>query len=546
MLVLVGFDNRFKQVSPSFERVLGWTKEEVISKQFYDFLHPDDFEKTQAVFRAHETGKNAVLFVNRYRCKDGSYRWISWNSHPLTEKQIIVGIGRDITDRRQAEEALRLSEERFSKVFRLSPFAVIITRYSDGTYIDVNDTFLKMFEYSRNEVIGHTANEIKIYANPNGRAAYLAAFKNGRVTDFEVNLKTKTGKQIKALGFAEIINVNGQDLTFGTLVDITERKKTEETLGKKQDELQTIIDSSQGLIFYKDRANHFIRVNKAFAKIMGLPKEQLEGRSLSELYPKEEAEAFWSDDKQVIASGKAKVGIEEKMQSPQGQRWVQTDKIPYRDAEGNIIGVIGFSVDITERKKAEESLQKAKEQTEFERKRLETILETTPSAVVIIDAHSGKFSYVNKRAAQLYGFDTLGLNLDENVAKVKARRADGTEYPIEEMPVSRPLKFGQEVHNEEMIIERADGHVIPIVASTGPLRDMQGNITAAIVVFEDITERKKVEESLRESEERLRFHAENTPLAVVEWDSNFVVTRWAGYAEKLFGWSASETLGLAE
>ena len=131
--------------------------------------------------------------------------------------------------------------------------------------------------------------------------------------------------------------------------DITERKKAEEALTKKQDELQTIIDSSQGLIFYKDLENHFIRVNKAFAEIMGLPKEQLEGQSLFELYPKEEAEAFWSDDKQVIASGKAKVGIEEKMQSKQGQRWVQTDKIPYRDAEGNIIGVIGFSVDITER-----------------------------------------------------------------------------------------------------------------------------------------------------------------------------------------------------
>ena len=234
-----------------------------------------------------------------------------------------------------------------------------------------------------------------------------------------------------------------------------------------------------------------------------MPKEQLEGRSLFELYPKEEAEAFWSDDKQVIASGKAKVGIEEKMHSKQGQRWVQTDKIPYRDAEGNIIGVIGFSVDITERKNSEEALLKAKEQTEFERKRLETILETTPSAVVIIDAHSGKFSYVNKRAAQLYGFDTIGLSLDENVAKVKARRANGTEYPIEEMPVSRSLKLGQEVHNEEMMIERADGQVIPIVASTGPLRDMQGNITAAIVVFEDITERKNAEQALSRINEEL-------------------------------------------
>ncbi len=165
----------------------------------------------------------------------------------------------------------------------------------------------------------------------------------------------------------------------------------------------------------------------------------------------------------------------------------------------------------TKRKKTEDSPKEAREQTEFDRKRLETILETIPSAVVIIDAPSGKISYVNKRAMQLYGFDTLGLGLDENAAKVKARRADGTDYPIEEMPVSRSLKFGQEVRNEEMIIERPDGQALLIAASTAPLSDMKGNITAAIVVFEDITERKKAEKDLFNL---AKFPSEN-PFAVL-------------------------------
>jgi PAS domain S-box-containing protein len=161
-----------------------------------------------------------------------------------------------------------------------------------------------------------------------------------------------------------------------------------------------------------------------------------------------------------------------------------------------------LETEVAERKKAEAALKEAREQTEFDRKRLETILETSPSAVVIIDALTGKFSYVNKRAMQLYGFDTLGLSLDENVAKVKARRANGTDYPIEEMPVSRSFKHGEEVHNEEMLIERPDGSVLPIIASTAPLRDMKGNVTAAIVVFEDITERKKAEEELKKTRDR--------------------------------------------
>jgi len=164
-----------------------------------------------------------------------------------------------------------------------------------------------------------------------------------------------------------------------------------------------------------------------------------------------------------------------------------------------------------EREKTEDALKEARERTEFDRKRLETILETIPSAVVIIDSPSGKFSFVNKRAMQLYGFDPLGFGLDENVAKVKARRADGTDYPIEEMPVSRSLKFGQEVHKEEMIIERPDGQALLIAASTAPLRDMKGNITAAIVVFEDITERKKAEKDLFNL---AKFPSEN-PFAVL-------------------------------
>ncbi|MCK9362196.1 MAG: diguanylate cyclase [Syntrophales bacterium] len=131
-------------------------------------------------------------------------------------------------------------------------------------------------------------------------------------------------------------------------------------LQKNREELQVIIDSAPIMIFYKDRENRLIRVNKALADATGLLKEKIEGRNASDIYPSQAAR-YWEDDQEVIASGKSKTGIIEPIATTIGQRWLQTDKIPYREANGRITGVIGFSVDITERQEAEEALRKSEQ-----------------------------------------------------------------------------------------------------------------------------------------------------------------------------------------
>jgi len=110
---------------------------------------------------------------------------------------------------------------------------------------------------------------------------------------------------------------------------------------------------------YKDTENRLLRVNKSFTQMMDLSKEELEGKSLFDLYPREQAEAFWKDDKEVIISNKEKINIIEPVQTKKGLLWVQTHKIPYRDMHGNIIGVLGFTIDITKRKNAEEAFKKS-------------------------------------------------------------------------------------------------------------------------------------------------------------------------------------------
>lgn len=123
-------------------------------------------------------------------------------------------------------------------------------------------------------------------------------------------------------------------------------------LQKNREELETIIDTSPIMIFYKDLENRFIRVNQALASATGLSKEVIEGRTTPEIFP-EQARVYEEADREVIATGQPKTGIVETLATPMGTRWVQTDKIPYRDKEGRIAGTIGFAVDITEQRQAQ-------------------------------------------------------------------------------------------------------------------------------------------------------------------------------------------------
>ncbi len=130
---------------------------------------------------------------------------------------------------------------------------------------------------------------------------------------------------------------------------------------QKKSQEEIIFNSVPAMIWFKDTENRFLRVNRAAAESTGLPIHEIEGRSAYDIYPKD-AKKYHDDDLSVIHSGKPKLGIVEQMQTESGdRRWVRTDKIPYRDEENKIIGVIVFALDITDQKKAEHLLARQKE-----------------------------------------------------------------------------------------------------------------------------------------------------------------------------------------
>ena len=147
--------------------------------------------------------------------------------------------------------------------------------------------------------------------------------------------------------------VTGDTLWHGILLDITQRRSSQVAMDRGRRELQLILDSVPAMIFYKDRQHRILRVNAEAGRITGLASEQVEGFTDSELNRAEAAD-YIRDEEEVMASGVAKRGIVEPLRTADGIRWMLTDKLPYRDESGQIVGVIGFALDITERKRAED------------------------------------------------------------------------------------------------------------------------------------------------------------------------------------------------
>ncbi|MFC2130370.1 PAS domain S-box protein [Bacteroidota bacterium] len=198
------------------------------------------------------------------------------------------------------------------------------------------------------------------------------AITNGK--SFDVELQLMTAKQnrlwVRTMGKAyrengEITKVSGvfQDIHSRKLVEIESLEKSRQ-LRLLSTELEIIIDSIPGLVFYKDTNNRFLRVNKYMAEAYKMSKKEMEGVHLNDLHTPEEAQTYYEDDLQVINSRKPKLNIDEPWETETGKRWVNTSKIPYIDEKGEVVGVIGISMDVTERKLAEEELEKHREHLE--------------------------------------------------------------------------------------------------------------------------------------------------------------------------------------
>ena len=228
-------DYSIAYANPAFVAFLGHpSPAAIVGSNVLDFVHPDDRETVRGrIEHIISSGQSSPPRTIRFVAPDGSVRWAETRGISVTyeNEPVVTVMARDLTDRRQAEEALRRSEERFARIFHASPAGVSITRISDGRFLDVNERFVQTMGYRRDEVVGRTGDELGLWHDPAQRQRlYEVARQTGSARDLEVCLVKKSGERIDALMSTDIVEIGGERCVLTLAHDISEHKRLEAQL----------------------------------------------------------------------------------------------------------------------------------------------------------------------------------------------------------------------------------------------------------------------------------------------------------------------------
>jgi PAS domain S-box-containing protein len=374
-LVTIGPEGKITDVNGATETITGRSRKELLGTDFSAYF--TDPEKASAVHK-QVFDKGAVRdYELHLRHRDGHMTPVHYNASVYRDETGgVVGIfaaARDMTEVKNTESDLIRSKMLLEETGRLARMG--------GWELDLRNNVLSFSDMVKQihevdpEYQPTLEAAIKFYAPeavPVISEAVRRAIDYGESYDVELQLITAKQNRIwvRAIGQAyrdsgEIIRVGGvfQDINARKLAEIEARKNSEQ-LQRLSTELEIIIDSIPGLVFYKDKNNRFIRVNKYMCDVYKMSKKQLEGLSLNALHSEEQAQAYYEDDLQVIRSRRPKLNIDEPWETEAGLRWVSTSKIPYINETGEAVGIIGVSLDVTERKLAENELKRHREHLE--------------------------------------------------------------------------------------------------------------------------------------------------------------------------------------
>jgi PAS domain S-box-containing protein len=491
MLCIAGFDGFFKQVNPAWEKLLGWTDQELLAKPWLDFVHPEDRAATIAAGEQLAAGEAVYGFENRYLCRDGSYRWVAWNSFPLLEEGLILSVVRDVTERKEAEAAI-LREKILSDTIIESLPGIFYLYDEQLRFSRVNRRF--------EEVTGYTAAEIAnlspldFFAGPDRELLaqrIQQVFTEGQA-DVEAFFVTKSGDQIPYYFTGTRMTLEGQNYLEGVGVDITARTRAEESRRESEERFRSLVKLAPIPLCFVNQEGVLSYVNNRFIEVFGYTPEDVP--TLKEwwqlAYPdaayRDWVMATWDAAVQKAAQTGADIGpIEYHVTCKNGAvRVVEISGITIGDT------FLATFIDLTERQRAEAAVRES-----------EAILRT------LIDANPEGLFLMDPEGLVLAANDTLARRVGKSVPEMIGACIYDLTPP--DLAVQRKAVIDQVIASGEPIQfddQRGDRFIDNRIH---PIIDPDGRVRKVAVLGIDITERQQAEAALRQSEEMYRSLFDN-------------------------------------
>ena len=361
----VSLNGNWQLINQKLCDILGYSIEELKGLTVAQISHPDDIEPHLVQIRRLLSGEASTYAIEkRYFRKDGSVVWVNLSVNLVREQSgnpgYFIAVVEDISERKRAEERLRESEEKFSKVFALAPIGISISTLADGRFVDLNETGERLSGYRRDEVIGHSAYEFGIWAGPEERAKLIELLlAKGEVRDREMNMRDKTGRVFWGLYSAVVIEVKGEKYLLSLVSDIGERKRDQDALRESEERFRLLADTAPVMIWETGPDARCTFLNKTWLEFTGRTLEQdLDDGWLQDVHPDDLARCR---DSYLKAFGERRgFSMEYRLRRGDGEyAWIVDTGVPRLSADGQLLGYIGTCFDNTERRRAREELQQA-------------------------------------------------------------------------------------------------------------------------------------------------------------------------------------------
>jgi|GEM_PF-803633 len=572
-IVLFDEKNRISYVNKQIAKMMGYEVEEMLGLHVSNFLMGEYKVEIENELKKHRKGVKRTFEIP-LRKIDGSYIWSLISGNVLFDSKNrysgTLGMVKDISERKKTEMALEEKEEKFRNIIQQSHDGIGIVN-ENGTLIEWNSGMEEITGYKREHILGKPIWEI--YTEVYSEVKVSQRICNHLKTDVMGLIEDKDQECSNELFEAKIVHVDGsrrvvqvrhfpiktskEKLIASIVRDVTEQKEIEEELKRAKEDLEIkvqirtrelkssnealknkieerkqaeealiesrnfldkIINSIADPVFVKDKQHRWMLLNDAFCQLMGYSREKLLGRSDYDFFPSHEADIFWEKDEEVFKNGVENVNEEELTDSKGNVHTIVTKKTLYTDISGEryLVAVIR---DITELKKAEE-------EKKVEHQKLMDIIEFLPDATFVIDRDSKVIAW-NRAIEKMTG-----------MSKEEVLGSGDYNYSIPFYGFRRPILIDlilspdSEVESLYDHVER-DGDTlyadifIPDAFRTertflwgiaSPLYDNKGNFVGAIESIRNISERKKMEDMLKESEEKYRelFNNANDMITLAE------------------------------